>query len=273
MAVIIPIRFARAPLGAFFAVTLLTAAPQASLVAQTADANVLSTVAAASPSNAAKVPFFVGEKLEYDVKLSALRVGSGSMEVLEITDVRGKASWHTVFRVSGSIPFFRVNDRYESWFDVTTLTSRRFFQDIEEGGYKPKRHYEMFPERGMYQQNQEPEKPTVSDPLDDGSFLYFVRTLSLDVGKTYSFSRYFNPDANPVKIFVARRETVTTPAGTFKCVVLKPTFRSKGLFSENGNAEIWITDDDARVMVQLKTKLPFGSLNLYLRAHNAKIAH
>lgn len=269
----IPIRLARAPLGALIAVTLLTTAPHASLVAQTADAYVSATASTALPSDAMKVPFFVGEKLQYDVKLSGLKVGSGSMEVMDIVDVRGKASWHTLFRVSGNIPFFRVNDRYESWFDVTTLTSRRFFQDIEEGGYKPKRHYEMFPERGMYQQNQEPEKPTVADPLDDGSFLYFVRTLSLDVGKTYSFSRYFNPEANPVKILVARRETVTTPAGTFKCVVLKPTFRSKGLFSENGNAEIWVTDDDARVMVQMKSKLPFGSLNLYLRAHNAKIAH
>ncbi len=267
------IRFARAPFGALIAVTLLTAAPRRLLVAQTASAYVAATSSAVLPSDAMKVPFFVGEKLEYDVKFSSLKVGSGSMEVVDITDVRGKASWHTMFRVSGSIPFFRVNDRYESWFDVTTLTSRRFFQDIEEGGYKPKRHYEIFPERGMYQQNQEPEMPTVADPLDDGSFLYFVRTLSLEVGKTYSFSRYFNPEANPVKILVARRETVTTPAGTFKCVVLRPTFRSKGLFSENGNAEIWVTDDDARVMVQLKSKLSFGSLNLYLRSHNAKIVH
>ncbi len=270
---IIPIRLARAPLGALIAVTLLTTAPQATLVAQSADAYMSAKASASLPSDAMKVPFFVGEKFEYDVKFGALKVGSGSMEVMDITDVRGKASWHTMFRVSGSLPFYRVNDRYESWFDVTTLTSRRFFQDIEEGGYKPKRHYEMFPERGMYQHNQEPEKPTVAEPLDDGSFLYFVRTLALDVGKTYSFSRYFNPDANPVKILVARRETVTTPAGTFKCIVLKPTFRSKGLFSENGSAEIWITDDDARMMVQLKSKLPVGSLNLYLRSQNAKIAH
>jgi hypothetical protein len=55
------------------------------------------------------------------------------------------------------------------------------------------------------------------------------------------------------------------PAGQFTTVVLQPSFKTKGIFSENGQAELWLTDDDRRIMVQLKTKLPFGSLNLYLR--------
>jgi hypothetical protein len=28
---------------------------------------------------------------------------------------------------------------------------------------------------------------------------------------------------------------------------------------------VWITDDERRLMVQMKSKLSFGSLNLYLR--------
>ncbi len=252
--------------------TLALSVPATALSAQVVDSFAPSTAGARVSTDAMKVPFFVGEKLEYDVKFGALKVGSASMEVLDITDVRGKSSWHTMFLVGGSVPFYKVNDKYESWFDVTTLTSRRFHQDIEEGNYKPKRHYEMFPERGMYQQNDKPEQPTVANPLDDGSFLYFVRTIPLEVGATYSFSRYFNPDANPVRIKVVRREVIQTPAGSFKTVVLQPTFKTKGLFSENGKAEIWITDDDARVMVQLKSKLSIGSLNLYLRKHNAKTA-
>jgi hypothetical protein len=165
-------------------------------------------------------------------------------------------------------PFYRVNDRYESWFDTITLTSRRFHQDIDEGNYERKRRYEFFTERGMYQENDKPEQPTVTNPLDDGSFLYYVRTIPLEVGKEYSFSRYFNPAANPVVIKVLRREVIEVPAGKFSTVVLQPTFRSKGLFSEDGRAEVWITDDDARMMVQLKSKLSIGSLNLFLTNHN-----
>jgi len=220
------------------------------------------------PANATPVPFAVGERLEYDVRFGSIRVGSGSMEVDGLVDVRGVTTWHTVFRITGGIPLYRVNDRYESWFDVRTLSSRRFHQDIDEGSYERKRRYEFFNERGMYQENDKPEQPTVDSPLDDGSFLYFVRTIPLEVGAEYTFSRYFNPASNPVTIKVLRRETVTVPAGTFTAMVLQPMFRSKGIFSENGRAEVWITDDDRRMMVQMKSKLSIGSLNLYLRKHN-----
>lgn len=223
------------------------------------------------PANAALVPFFVGEKLNYDVKFSFVKAGTGSMEVKEIVDVRGSLTWHTVFRFSGGIPLFRVDDQYESWFDVVSLSSRRYHQIINEGNYKPRRHYEFYPERGVYQEGDKPEQVTVENPLDDGSFLYFVRTIPLEVGKEYTFSRYFNPQSNPVTIKVLRRDTVKVPAGTFSTVVLQPTFKTKSaVFGESSKAEVWITDDSRRMMVQMKSQLSIGSINLYLKSHNAK---
>lgn len=252
-----------------WSVLLLPGAQPAS-AQQVIDAPPLAATASAIrlPVGAASVPFRVGEKLEYDVKFGPLRVGSGSMEVRELADVRGVTTWHTVFGITGGLPGYRVNDRYESWFDVVTLSTRRYHQDIDEGNYEPKRHYEFFNERGMYQENDKPEQATVAMPLDDGSFLYFVRTVPLEVGKVYTFSRYFKPDANPVTITVLRRETIKVPAGSFATVVLRPTFKSKGLFGEGGRAEVWVTDDDRRMMVQMKSKLSVGSINLLLRRHN-----
>lgn len=215
-------------------------------------------------SGPAPVPFVVGERLDYDVKFGSIKVGSGSMEVKELTEVRGRPVWHTVFTIRGGIPLYRVNDAYESWFDVSTFNSLRYHQDVDEGSYERKRRYEIFPERGVLKEGDKDEEPTVANPLDEGSFLYFVRTLALDVGRTYEFQRYFKTQGNPVRIRVLRRETVTVPAGTFRTVVLQPTFQTKGIFSQNGKAEVWITDDDRRLMVQMKSKLSFGSLNLYL---------
>jgi len=215
----------------------------------------------------APVPFTVGERLEYDVKFSFQSVGTGIMEVKEIVEVRGRPSWHTVFTIKGGIPFFRVDDRMESWFDVFSLSSRRFHQRISEGGYKRTRMYELFPERSVFQENGKPEEESVSNPLDDGSFLYFVRTIPLEVGKTYEVPRYFNPSSNPVRIRVLRRDTIKVAAGVFPTVVLQPTFQSRGIFSEDGKAEVWISDDPYRFMVQMKTSLKIGSINLYLRRY------
>jgi hypothetical protein len=218
----------------------------------------------ATPPTTYPVPFQVGEKLDYNVNFGPLRVGQGSMEVLDIVPVRGRDSWHTRLRVKGGIPLARVDDLFESWIEVSTFSSLRFVQDLSEVGKDRERHYEFYPERKSFTENTKPEQPSVEQPLDDGSFLYFIRTVPLEVGNTYEFNRYFRPDRNPVSIKVLRRETITVPAGTFTTLVLQPVIKTSKLFADGGQALIWLSDDSLRIMVQMKTKLSFGSLNLYL---------
>jgi hypothetical protein len=218
----------------------------------------------------AAVPFGPGERMEYDVKFGALKVGSAHMEVVALDNIRGRAAWHTAFWVRGGNFLYRVNDVYESWMDAETLSSLRFVQDLEEGGKDTERRFEIYPERAIFiQTSKKPakEEKSVSQPLDDGSFLYFLRTIPLEVGKTYDFDRYFRPDRNPVRIRVVRRERVKVPAGTFNAIVVQPVIKTKGIFSENGHAEVWLSDDDRHIMLQLKSQLKFGSLNLYLKSY------
>jgi len=218
------------------------------------------------PADAMPVPWSVGERLAYDVRFGFIKAGTGEMRVMGVESVRGRPTWHGRFTVHGSVLALRVDDVLETWMDVTTLSSLRFEQDFKEIGRERQKTFDIFPERKVYLQRGKTERPSVANPLDDGSFLYFIRTVPLTVGQTYEFDRYFSPDRNPVTIRVLRRETVSVPAGTFACVVLQPIIKTKGIFSENGQAEIWLTDDDKRIMVQMKSKLAFGSLNLYLRS-------
>ncbi len=218
------------------------------------------------PADAARVPWSSGERFRYDVKFGFIRAGSGEMTVIGVEDIRGRTAWRARFTVHGGYFGLKVDDVLETWMDVVTLNSLRFSQDFNEIGRSREKLYDIFPERSAYIQHGKPEHASVPEPLDDGSFLYFIRTVPLGVGRTYEFNRYFMPDRNPVKIRVLRRERVSVPAGTFDCIVLQPIIKAKGIFSEDGQAEIWLTDDSLRMMVQMKSKLPFGSLNLYLRS-------
>lgn len=216
------------------------------------------------------VPFGVGEAAQYDVKFGALKVGTASTVVQDIEDVRGIPAWHTVFRLQGGTFFFHVNDVFESWIDPNTFSSLRFYQTQEEGSRARQKRYEIYPDLGTYtEMDKKPPRdhPGVKDPLDDGSFLFFVRTLSLEVGHTYESDRYFRPERNPIRVRVLRRETVEVPAGKFDCIVLQPVIKTPGIFSENGNAEVWLSDDSRHILVQLKSKLSFGSINLYLKSY------
>ncbi len=229
---------------------------------------ILTGIGPAVAPPAADHPFGVGEKLVYDVRFGPLKVGTSTMEVREISYIRGRAAYKTYFSVQGGTFFYKVDNVLQSWIDTETLSSLRFVQRLDEGSRERERHFEIYPDRQVYVEvtRSPTEHPSVSNPLDDGSFLYFIRTIPLEVGRSYEFNRYFRPDRNPVKIRVVRRERIVVPAGTFNAIVLRPTIKAKGVFAEGGEAELWLSDDDRRMVLQLRSKLPFGSLNLFLRS-------
>ncbi|HKH92132.1 MAG TPA: DUF3108 domain-containing protein [Gemmatimonadaceae bacterium] len=214
----------------------------------------------------APVPFAVGEELTYRATFGGIPAGSARMRVDGIEIVRGRPAYHVVFTVDGGVPLFRVHDRYESWIDVETLASLRHRQQISEGRYKRTTSYEIYPERAEYQKQGDSVRASVSNPLDDGSFIYAVRTAGVRVGETRQDDRYFRPDKNPVVLTGVRQETVSVGAGTFATTVVKPSIRTSGIFSEDGQAHVWFTDDANRYPVQVKAKFAKFSLTLTLQS-------
>lgn len=223
-----------------------------------------SAVTSTSSVNGGRAPFVSGERLEYAVSFGRVHVGSGEMQ-LAIDTLDGRSVWHADFAIDGGFSALSVHDTNSSWFDTTSLNSLRFTQRLHEPRYHADRDTRMSPETRTYQQRGRAAKPSVSDPLDDVSVVYFVRTLPLAVGECYELYRYFQPEGNPVVVHVVRRERITVPAGTFNAFVLRPEIRTSGVFSQNGHAELWLSDDSTHIVLQLKSSLTFGSINLYLR--------
>jgi hypothetical protein len=209
-------------------------------------------------------PFSAGESLGYEATFGRMKVGEGRLEVAGIEEVRGRPAWHLVFRITGGVPFYRIDDLLESWVDTATMSSVRFSKRLSEGRRKRDQHYEIYPERGVYEERGKEPMPTVERPLDDGAFFYFVRTLPLRVGDSYTLHNYFRPDRNPVSISVVRRERIKVPAGEFDTIVLRPVINTPGVLSQARRTEIWLTDDASRLLVQVQSHLPFGSITLKL---------
>ncbi|MBL0940103.1 MAG: DUF3108 domain-containing protein [Gemmatimonadaceae bacterium] len=226
--------------------------------------SVVQPASAALVPGVAPVPFSVGEVLTYKASFGGISAGSARMEVSRIDTLRGRPAYHVVFSIDGGIPFFRVHDRYESWIDVETLSSLKHVQRISEGRYKRETTYEMFPESSQYRRNTDPLEPSVPNPLDDGSFIYAVRAAAVKPGETRREDRYFRPDRNPVILTGVKYDTIKVAAGTFPSVVVRPTIRTKGIFSEGGDAQVWFSDDAHRIPVQVKTKFAKFSLTLSL---------
>jgi hypothetical protein len=218
------------------------------------------------------VPFGPGERMEYQVKLGALNVGSGEMAVRGIETIRGRQAYHVSMSIEGGVRFVaRVDNHFESWMDIETLASHRFVQDQDELRTKRVRRFEFFPATRRWEMTAQgggtdQGELATAYPLDDISFVYYARALPLEVGRTYTLHQYFRADRNPVIIRVVRRDRVTVPAGTFNTIVVQPVIKTRGIFGEGGEAEIHFSDDSRRLLVQMRSRVPLvGSLSLHLR--------
>jgi len=242
----------------------------AQTLAQATPAPAPAAPAAAEPSPA-RVPFGPGEKIYYQVSVGILgSTGKGSMEVAAVDTVLGRPAYHLRLDLKGGPSFARVDDTFQSWLDASTLAALRFEQRQKEVRYRRHRVFEFYPEERRWERTDKQQTGTLPTdrPLDDVSFLYYVRTLPLEVGKTYTIPHYFQAAGNPVILRVLRKERVKVPLGSYDTIVVQPIIKTRGLFGEGGEAEVYLSDDLRRIPVLVRSKVKLlGYMNLALRAY------
>ena len=220
------------------------------------------------PADSLPRPFAVGETLRYTAKLGILHLGDGALSVARLDTVRGAPTYVFQFRLRAQTVFYHADDLLESWSDTATIVSHRFRQDFVEKGKHRLRGFEIYPAEHFYRQEGKPDThPTPDHPVDDAGFFYLIRTIPLEVGKTYVLDRYFQLDKNPIRIEVVGREQMELPDGSkVSCLVLHPVVPVEGMFSSRSNTRLWLTDDARRIPVQIRTRFPFGTVTLHLEA-------
>ena len=71
----------------------------------------------------------------------------------------------------------------------------------------------------------------------------------------------------PVRVIVHARDRVRVPAGTFDCIVVEPVLREAGLFNQKGRMVVWVTDDERRMPVMMKSKVLVGTIDVELKSY------
>jgi len=224
-------------------------------------------VEAPPPPPPPSVPFHVGERLRYQAKFGPFNVGNATMEVAGLDTLQGVEAFHFLFRIEGGALWYHLDQTMESWVGTRDLRSRRFRQDTEERGKQWHRGYDIFPDSGFYrEEGKDSTFPTVTDPLDDAAFLYWIRTVPLEQGKRYEYRRYFRPDRNPVIVTVVGRERIGVAGHKWNAIVIRPAIpNGRGIFAEKAEARMWLSDDDRRLMLALQSNFSFGQVTLKLK--------
>jgi len=216
--------------------------------------------------------FGVGEKLVFDIAYGMVRAGTAVMSIPDSQRVEGRSCYHILTTAESSSffsVFFEVRDRVESLMDMEGLFAWRFEKHLREGKFKSDRYevYDPIRLRVFAKSDTFPIPLYVQDIL---SSFYYTRTVPLEAGRSFDIDNFSDGSVYPLRVLVHRKEKIKVPAGTFACIVVEPVLRVEGLFKQTGKLTIWLTDDDRRMPVLMKSKVFIGSIDARLRTYTAK---
>lgn len=216
------------------------------------------------------LPFHVGERLEYHVRLGRFGSnGKGSMTVSGPVDVRGTATWLLRFDFSTRVGPIKAQDETESWLDPERMAALRFHKRERHPFAKGTQDVELFPVEQRWESTDGARGESLTDaPLDELSFIYFIRTLPLEIDSTYTFDRHFEAGRNPVTVRVIGTEVIETKAGTFNTIAVEMRVHDQKHYgADAGVIRFNFTNDRRRVPVRIESRVPLvGSAVLLLTA-------
>lgn len=222
----------------------------------------LSKVDAVSLRQFTNKAFRVGERLVFSVEYGPVKAGQATMEVLQVVEINGRKCYHLISEAKTSelfSNFFEVKDRVESYVDKDGLFPWRFEKHLREGNFRSdmKVEYDQINHIAITNKDTMDIPPFVQDIL---SGFYYGRAQELKKGQTIYIDHHSGRKLYPLEVKVLKRERVKVPAGVFKCVVIEPMLQAVGIFKHTGRLRVWLTDDEKKMPVLMKSKMIIGSV-------------
>jgi Protein of unknown function (DUF3108) len=209
-----------------------------------------------------------GETLTYDVSWSRMiSAGTVTMTVerSKLPDEREVLRFVVQGRTQGLVDkVFPVSDSVQSVFDPQLMQSLSY--NLRESYGKKKRlrvtEFDHAKRTAVCRLNEDPpETLTVPDPVQDGlSLLYFLRSMEdLVIGRRMDIDVVDSGKNWTIEVSILAREKVATAAGKFAAIKIKTAPKDKGVVTTKGEVFLWLTDDDRKIPVLMKSTLKVGS--------------
>ena len=212
--------------------------------------------AASRGSDRAPLPFAVGERFSYRVDASGIG-GRGTMSVDGPVDVRGTETYLLRFSVKAGMGPIKGKNLTESWLDPERMAALRFRASEHRPFSKHDEQVELYPEERRWESENGKSGDSPTDaPLDELSFIYFIRSLPLHADSTYTFNRYYDEQRNPTTVRVVSRDTVFTTAGAFHTVLVEMRVRDPSHYKGEGTLRFYLSDDQCRIPVRIESAMP-----------------
>lgn len=214
--------------------------------------------------------FTSGESYVYEAEWRLWKAGTATLRIEDA------GSEHRVLATADATGvaalLYTVRDRFEAFFDRKTFCSRNLTKHTEEGFRKLQtsirfdyaRHKSVLEETNLRWGKSKKVENDIPDCVTDViSGIYYLGSQALAPDATYSFPLNDGGRTTQVEAHVEAREEVRTPAGTFQTVRVQPR-AATGVLKDRGQVWIWYSDDVARIPVQMRARMFWGTLTCRL---------
>ena len=219
---------------------------------------------------AEKLPFSVGERLEYSAKFNFIPAGKAFLTVISIDTVNSLPAYHVRYEAqTGPIAdkIYKIRDNVDSWLDEKEFFTHQQTKNIREGKYRFTSHTQIMYDHSIAIVNND-TIPIQSRLYDPYSLFYYFRTLELIPEETIDLTVFDNKSLTEFQMIITSKEQVSVPAGIFDCMVVRPFREGKTLLKNEGDMTIWFSNDIHKIPVQIILKIKYGTMIMKLKTIN-----
>lgn len=219
----------------------------------------------------ASAHFKVGEHLTYALKWGIIAAGTAVMEVAERQTLAGRPVVRLVHTARSNeflSVFYPVNNRAESLLDEEAGYPHRLLFNRREG--RRKNDFEVIFDQTAHRATVTKDGTTETMEVPPGvqdtlSVVYFARTLpSLAVGSSTIIHVNHDRKNYRLELRIEGTERLKGTLGEFDTIRILAVMPFRGLFLNEGNIRVWVTNDAARIPVLMKAKVLIGSVSATL---------
>jgi len=215
--------------------------------------------------------FDTGEWFKFRIHYGLINAGYATLEVQEAVR-NNKKVYHAIgkgYTTGMSRFFFKVDDKYESYFDKETGNPYQFVRKIDEGGYTKNQEgfFNHSNRKILVKDYKGKTEQTFSFPENTQDILstfYYLRNYptidKLKPGESISIDMFFDNETTKFKLKYLGNEDIDTKFGKVATMIFRPYVQSGRVFKEQESVTVWISDDDNKLPIRIKASLAVGSI-------------
>jgi hypothetical protein len=224
--------------------------------------------------SAPNTAFTYGEKLTYRVHYGVLNGGNAHFEIADKpVTVNNRNTYH--IKVHGKSTglvdvMFKVRDEFESYMDEDALIPWKATKKVKEGGYTDS-DFIIFDHQRRIATSRRGKLDIPENTHDLISSIYYARSLDMrgaKKGDVFPITFFLDNKNYEFRFKFLGREEITTDAGIFKAIKVRPQVVEGRVFKDSEAITLWVTDDENKIPLRAESEIWVGSLRADLVSYS-----